>query len=98
MTQKVILIIQDGCLDDLVAATATSLTGDVSTNVDFSFNGFTFASTSDLLYLECTIELCAIDSSGDFIDATCGYQYGGDACAAISAAKSMGMSAAPALV
>lgn len=68
-------ILKDGCLDNLVGTAEVSddLRGDDSNTVEFSFNGFTFESTSDTLYLECSIVLCAIDSSGDFLDAGCGF-------------------------
>ena len=62
-------------MDNLLAASAITddLLGDSATDVDFSFNGFTFASTSDTVYLSCDIVLCALDSNGDKVDSTCGY-------------------------
>lgn len=72
---KTYKVIQDGCMDNLLAASAITddLLGDSATDVDFSFNGFTFASTSDTVYLSCDIVLCALDSNGDKVDSTCGY-------------------------
>lgn len=68
------MIVKDGCMDNLLAANAITddLVGDASTNVDFSFNGFTFASTSDIVYLSCDITLCAVDANGDKIESDCG--------------------------
>jgi len=69
-------VINDGCLDNLLSTTIVSanlLGGDATnTQVDFSFNGFTFAGTEDTVYLVCDIILCATDSNGDLVDATCG--------------------------
>lgn len=79
---KTYSLIADGCLDDLTGtAEAEDLEGDESTTVDFTFNGFTFENAEDTLYLKCTIELCATDSNGDFVDSSCGFAYGGDDCA-----------------
>lgn len=75
-------VIQDGCLDTLlgVAAISTNLEGDASGSVDFRFNGFTFDSTSDTVYLTCDIALCARDASGALLDANCGVSYIDGAC------------------
>merc|ERR1712227_922784 len=60
-----------------------------SNPVDISFNGFTFESSSDTLYLKCTIEMCALNLDGTFVDSSCGFAYGGDDCADTS--STMGM-------
>lgn len=75
-------VIKDGCLDNLLDTTASTLGGDSSSvDVDFSFNGFTFASTSDIVYLTCDIVLCAIDTSDNsLIDASCGADKIDGAC------------------
>merc|ERR1712187_180580 len=84
-------IIEDGCLDVLTAAAEESsyLRGSSSSNVDFSFNGFTFESTADTLYVKCSIEMCALNSDGTFVDSNCGFAYGGDDCA--DSTSTMGM-------
>jgi len=69
-------VINDGCLDNLLSTTIISsnlLSGDSSnTQVDFSFNGFTFAGTEDTVYLVCDIVLCATDADGNLVDSECG--------------------------
>jgi hypothetical protein len=67
-------IIRDGCLSDLVEARELrdNLRGHSTSSVDFAFNGFTFESTSDTLYVECAIVLCALDTNNDFVNPTCG--------------------------
>lgn len=76
-------VLEDGCLDTLINTATTSLKGDASTDVSFSFHGFTFESTSDTLFLECAIQICATDTDGNFVDETCGYDFGGDDCATL---------------
>jgi len=90
-------IIEDGCLDTLTAAAEESsyLRGSSSSTVDFSFNGFTFESSSDTLYLQCTIEMCALNTDGTFVDSTCGFAYGDDDCA--DATSTMGLTKATAV-
>jgi hypothetical protein len=68
-------ILKNGCLDNLIATTELSdnLRGSSVSDVDFSFNGFTFESNSDTLYVECKIVLCAVDEFGDFINPDCGF-------------------------
>jgi len=75
-------IIQDGCLDTLLNANdiTDKLKGDASTNVDFSFNGFTFSSNEDIVYLSCNIILCALDGSDALVDADCGYDLIDGSC------------------
>jgi hypothetical protein len=94
-------ILADGCLDNLVetAELSSNLRGDSISPVDFSFNGFTFESTSDTLYLECTVVLCAIDTNGDFVDPTCGFDDTdlSTTCAAASAGKALGVDPASSL-
>jgi len=70
-------IMKHGCLDNLVATTelSGSLIGDSSTPVNFRFNGFTFESNSDTLYVECNIVLCAVDDSGAFLNPDCGFSF-----------------------
>merc|ERR1711868_242421 len=63
-----------------------------SSTVDFSFNGFTFESSSDTLYLKCTIEMCALNLDGTFVDSSCGFAYGGDDC--VDTSSTMGMTKA----
>jgi len=74
-------IMKHGCLDNLIHTTELSgnLRGDLMTPVDFSFNGFTFESNSDTLYVECKIVLCAIDENGDFLNPVCGFNSKFDA-------------------
>jgi hypothetical protein len=68
-------ILKHGCLDKLIntAELSGNLRGDLMTPVDFSFNGFTFESNSDTLYVECKIILCATDEDGVFLNADCGF-------------------------
>jgi len=87
-------IIEDGCLDVLTGAAEESanLRGAAASTVDFSFNGFTFESSSDTLYLKCTIEMCALNLDGTFVDSSCGFAYGGDDC--VDTSSTMGMTKA----
>merc|ERR1712176_1359959 len=86
-------IILDGCLAQLVKTTELSsdLVGNSANTVDFKFNGFTFAAGSDSIYLKCSISLCAI-VEGELVESGCGFNHGGDSCAALSASSSMGYS------
>jgi len=90
-------IIKDGCMDILLNAESDELKGNNTNDVDFDFNGFTFSSSMSTLYLECTIILCALNTDGSFKDSECGYQYGGDDCAAFNEDKTLNYEKAPAL-
>jgi len=92
-------IIDDGCLDNLVAAKeeTANLRGTGTSPVNFSFNGFTFADNSDTLYLSCSIELCAV-ANGAFVDSSCGITYGGDNCVTLTDSNTMGYTAAASTV
>lgn len=77
----------------------SSLHGDTSTPVEFYFNGFTFESSSDILYLECSIQICATNEDGTFLKEDCGYDSGTDSCATIKEENksSLGYKTAPVL-
>jgi hypothetical protein len=91
-------IFKNGCLDNLVDTTqlTTNLRGDHETSVDFKFNGFTFESSSDTLFLECEIVLCALDASGMFQEATCGFDDSdlATSCDTAGQGKALGLTAA----
>ena len=71
------------------------LRGNADNDVDFIFNGFTFESTSDTLYVECTIALCALDEDGEFQNAGCGFDDSDldTVCQNDGAAKALGLKA-----
>lgn len=87
-------------MDNLVQTTETigGLIGDQTDSVDFTFNGFTFTSTSEKLYLECSIVVCAVDDSNVFKDSQCGFNYGGDSCDAYNNDNTMGYTLAKSIV
>jgi len=79
-------IIDDGCMSNLVSASGT-IGGDNTNAAEFQFNGFTFDSGDDQLYVRCAIDICAVNANGDVIDSTCGYSA--SSCGADTAATAI---------
>merc|ERR1712176_1522584 len=74
-------IIKDGCFSKLIALDGIQyrelLVGNHATPAGFGFNGFTFDSTDDKLFLKCNIDICAIlqdEYDNRSLTPGCGYQ------------------------
>ena len=75
-----------------VSEVDSDLMGNDGDPVKLSFNTFQFQSNANLAenYFECEMKLCVQNAAGEFVDETCGLQFGGDDCQSFTSSENMG--------